>query len=521
MSVALTKQQIVCDSLALLALKVAPNVFDLSSMQHHASIRDQIVRAELLIRDLCNADKNFDSVLVVGTGIAGITAAMAAAAEGKRVVVVGVEAEPFGLQAKVNKRFVGPFMYEWPSVFSGDQTYPPSDLSIWPSGPPYTPAWTSNTPIAASALAALWTTWLCDALTKMKEENKDKEIYKKKAPPTFWLKLDGMAVNAVKAFVTKFAKQTGDNMKLRLDGKSHLPLNKQPLTLDFGYTDWPAGSKVKGPVTFMPDYVILAAGMGEETTELAPKNGSGAKGLRFWADDNLLDRDSTERQIGLFGGGDGALQDALRVLTGLNDPLEILNRLEDDPLVRRAIRKVIPKLLVIEQQSRLTDSWTLTPGMFAHMDRACQSIANVLAKKKSVRDGIYKILRSGDGLLQHFVKGDHFGKAYLLNRFLVHLINECCQHKRWKWDCRMKYRLIFDAMVKSSGDLPLPCLRRHWVKIRLGKPPTIETHEFDLVIVRFGIEYDSISGLQMIQISGQDKGMRTSLAHVPVPFTVS
>nr|NLU60156.1 hypothetical protein [Pseudomonas sp. BIGb0427] len=46
----------VVDSLSLLSLKVAPNVFDLSSGMHHVSIRDQIVRAQLLVRDLLHAD---------------------------------------------------------------------------------------------------------------------------------------------------------------------------------------------------------------------------------------------------------------------------------------------------------------------------------------------------------------------------------------------------------------------------------------------------------------------------------
>ena len=510
MSAVLIKMHEVYDSLALLALKVAPDVFDLSSMQHHASIRDQIVRGQLLIRDLCRADQNFESVLVVGSGIAGVTAAMAAAAYGKRVVVVGVEEAPFQLQAGVTKRFVGPFLNEWPSVFSDKQSYPPNDPSIWPLGTAHTPTWSSNTPIAASALAFQLTAWLRSAIASPMEN-----------PPEFWLKADGPTV---KAFVTQYAKWTGDNMKLRLGGKSpNLPL-KLTLQMDNGYTDWPGGTIMPGPAKFTPDYVVLAAGMGAETTELPPKNGSGAKGLRFWEDDDLLNPITTDRLIGLFGGGDGALQDVLRILTGLNHPLEMLCRLEGDSSVRIALQDVKPKLQAIEQQSRLTDSWTLTPGVFAQMDGACRRIAEDLAMQSPVRNGVHHILRPGNGCLLHFVKGDHFSKAYLLNRFLVHLINECRGQMESALGNLMNYQLIFDAEAIDSGDLSPPNPpRRHWVEVQHGTGPKVnkKKYQFDLVVVRFGLERGSLPGLQMIQISHYDRGMRTSLAHVPVPFMLS
>ncbi|MFP3245845.1 MAG: hypothetical protein RXR20_14995, partial [Paraburkholderia sp.] len=66
------------DTLALLGLKAKSNIFDLSSDLVHVSMRDQIVRAQILVRDLCAADPNLQRILVVGAGVAGISAAMAA-----------------------------------------------------------------------------------------------------------------------------------------------------------------------------------------------------------------------------------------------------------------------------------------------------------------------------------------------------------------------------------------------------------------------------------------------------------
>jgi NADPH-dependent 2,4-dienoyl-CoA reductase/sulfur reductase-like enzyme len=115
----------VINALSLLAHKVAPNVFDLSSLQWHVSIRDQIVRAQLLMADLCMADKDIDSVLIIGMGAAGISAAMAACEQGiPNVYVVDRADAPFKLFRGVTSRFVGPFMYEWPSSFHADQGYP-------------------------------------------------------------------------------------------------------------------------------------------------------------------------------------------------------------------------------------------------------------------------------------------------------------------------------------------------------------------------------------------------------------
>ncbi|UZW60064.1 FAD-dependent oxidoreductase [Lysobacter enzymogenes] len=117
------------DSLALLTLKCAPNVFDLSADMSHASIRDQVVRARLLARDLAALPQPPRSVLVVGAGFAGVSAALTLAKAGIAVTVVEVNPKPFELQWHADDRYVAPFMYEWPSYGADDQRYPPP----WPA----------------------------------------------------------------------------------------------------------------------------------------------------------------------------------------------------------------------------------------------------------------------------------------------------------------------------------------------------------------------------------------------------
>ena len=144
-------------TLALFAAKCAPRVFDLSSDVRNVSIRDQVVRAQLLARELLQ-EPECQRVLVVGAGISGITAAVALAAAKREVLVLEVNDAPLSLQSACDWRYVGPFMYEWPSSFFDDQTYPPLGAA-WPAAPGSTPRWPSTpagplNPLPAAALAA-------------------------------------------------------------------------------------------------------------------------------------------------------------------------------------------------------------------------------------------------------------------------------------------------------------------------------------------------------------------------------
>ena len=127
------------NTLSILALKVAPNVFDISSGLFHISIRDQMLRARTLVRDLDKGNQLVlpaAHVLIVGAGVAGVSAAMALGELVVETVVVDSAAEPFSVQKNVTSRFVGPYMYEWPSDFFDDQAFPPvspSSLNGWAS----------------------------------------------------------------------------------------------------------------------------------------------------------------------------------------------------------------------------------------------------------------------------------------------------------------------------------------------------------------------------------------------------
>jgi len=120
------------NALSILSLKIAPGVFDLNSGLANVSIRDQIIRASMLIRDLTAASElsKEQEVAFVGAGAAGVAGALACSDRKVRSVVLETQDRPFSTFDTVTERDVGPYMYEWPSVFHNDQRFPPPTSSV-------------------------------------------------------------------------------------------------------------------------------------------------------------------------------------------------------------------------------------------------------------------------------------------------------------------------------------------------------------------------------------------------------
>ena len=274
------------DSLSLLTLKCAPNIFDVSSRMGNVSIRDQIVRSTQLVRDLKNADPKCDEILIVGAGFAGVAAALQAAESSVKAYVLDINSAPFSQQAKCHSRYVGPFMYEWPASYCGDQHYPPrgwpSDQKGWDKASLQL-GWISSMPMEASQLASDCKEWLSN---KISGWSSGPHLHLPK--PTF---LTDVSAEKISEYVYQFKEG-------RAQSKSIVGV------------DWPLlGVEVDCKVE--PKYIIFAAGMGDEYVKIPPS----VAGKPFWCEDSLRAPTSANSEIGVFGGGDGALQDFLRATT--------------------------------------------------------------------------------------------------------------------------------------------------------------------------------------------------------------
>jgi hypothetical protein len=501
----------VVDSLSLLSLKVASNVFDLSSGLHHISIRDQIVRAQLAVRDLKNGDQRLRSLLIVGAGPAGIAAALEAVEQGvAEVVVVDARSQPFGLLRSVNKRFVGPYMYEWPGSFSRNQSYPEHGMSPWEGRSKSQLEWKAQHPVSAASLANELEQHLQVRFRQIKAAGK--------APPTICLNVHK---GWIRSFVKSFAQRESARALSRLQGRK----TEEPL--QFGYWNdlvWPAMEPAHA--VSKPQYILLAAGMGAETVTLVKEDMSGApytgpnfSGAIFWSDDTLMDAGTQDLRVSVFGGGDGALQDVLRALTRRNHPLELLAFLERDVATKAALLRASPRLLDAERQSRQFGTWTQRNGEYATIDAVCRQLAERLARQPRVARRVSQSVAFGKGEVTLFVRGKCFDKAYLLNRFLVHLIWACRKSHPTMWAGRMGFAVHFEQSAVAYAQSTIGG-HRVTIKRSTDKPATGYSHTCDKIAVRYGITPGTVPGAQMIQVSPKPSRQRTTLARVELPFVV-
>ncbi|WP_250537651.1 MULTISPECIES: FAD-dependent oxidoreductase [unclassified Caballeronia] len=473
------------NGLALLAHKCAARTFDLSTGVVHASMRDQIVRAQLLIRDLRENDPTCNRVLIVGGGVGGVSAATMACELDMDVVLVDSQNKPFSLQAGVTSRFVGPFMYEWPELGHDCQDYPPPGALGQPSDA--TPKWTAAHPIPAAKFAENLDDWL---------------VAHRFLPGTarFYF---GVVPAEVEAYVRAFVAYHGTETVAGVPPGPEYVLPKGCLDHQ--------GKPAHGGTSFRPDYIVLAAGMGEERVALPgfPR----IRGKSFWDNDELKLDKTRHANSCVFGGGDGALQDVLRLLTKHDHPLQLIRDLRLDTAVAEAIDRWAPSLEALERQSRLVTTWSGT-GSFEDIDTRCQSVAAALAGEAVVREAVRRQLREGRGEVHHVMRERCFGKAYLLNRFVVHLIEQC--QKLGAYRRVLTYRVHREASITDAR----PTVRdgKRGFFISLEDDP--KHYFFRWIAVRYGADSDTVPQSKMVKLNPKTRADRTSMAAIPLPLMV-
>lgn len=484
----------VFDCFGLLASKVAPNVFDLSSGQYHVSLRDQIVRGRLLVRDLCAVNCTFESLLVVGAGAGGLAVAVEAAKRGKRVVVLEARGTPMWRQMSASRRYVGPFMYEWPWQFSRNQEYPPNDLTMWDVFK-NCPRLSAVKPSTAKDFAGQMLKWFDEQSPEC---------------PKLHVAVDvcGDLQDRVRAYL---------RAGFRADR-----------SLDLSGMRW--RGQVADQFSIKPEYIVLAAGMGEENCSLPHHDGVEVekekalfKGTMFWEDDALQEHAEKGGDIVVIGGGDGALQDVLRALTKHNHPMETLEQLEICKDTTEQLESVRERLQTIDSQARLVAGWSWDPSEWRVADRLCLEVAAGLAGHACVRKSVIECLREVDASSRQkvtlLVKETYFDKAYLLNRFLVHLIHQVLIQAKHggEADRRIRFDLRTGMNVQGVQKLATDKYRVHCFD---AEGAVTAPFDADYVAVRFGIDRKSIPGLQMVHLKGDDQHQRTTLSRLPLPFVV-
>jgi NAD(P)-binding Rossmann-like domain len=282
----------------LLSHSCAPFQFTFAGPLTPVSIRDQMIRGRMFTDRAIEQAIISPSrrLLVTGAGAAGVTAAMRAAQLGVPVTLVEASHQAFGRQKSCTTRWVDPTQYDWP-VDHWQQ-------GIYPWTPPAMPLpWGAQ---RSSAIAAVWERELRRSLSRYGHLQ--------------------LLLQSTLAAITHSAATKDLSVSLNTPS---------------------------GPVSGVYGAALHCIGFGVERASVGKFSS-----FQFWDADPLeapqlgLAPPPTPLRVLIGGGGDGALQDFLRITTGLRSAGALLNALP-----AHAQAKVTSAIQSAEDQSQRAGIW--------------------------------------------------------------------------------------------------------------------------------------------------------------------
>ena len=473
-------------------LSFRPLEFTISGPLSPISIRDQMIRAQCFVdlaikAEVIGADR---PLLVVGAGAAGATAAMWAARKGVRTLLVDQKKHAFTRQKDCFSRAIHPYQYDWPRKVWRQTAFPPADGRKMPL------------PWKAAPAAMIADIWQFE-LDTLAESNPSLLhcAYTAVWETTTYLRPNSGIIGEPwdeRTYQTLTSGDPPDGFYGWLESTFSDPNNKQSIDLS---------SDPALPPRF--GAALYAVGFGTEKTRAARY-----KGPEFWDPDLLQDRtigwpdDGSIRRVLISGSGDGALQDLLRVTTGLATATAIYDFIfeQTDPrLVEDLLNEILQQEEAVERmlpRNHKEEDHTAYQGLDTlHKS----SIATLLE-----RDRTSSILSRIDELLNHSRLLDillvhpcgHLTAKYALNRFLAHLIIgvASCDSARHKIKVRSHSGLCSvnpgpDHNACSSEDSAVCLNKLHTVELYeyfdcSTDPSASEPYPdlFHAVIIRHGVE---------------------------------
>ncbi len=357
----------------LLEHEVAPRCYDLGGRLTPVSIRDQMIRGRLIVDRAMEQRPSLiaqggPGLLVVGAGATGVTAAIHAARHGIRTVLIEQEAIPFSRQAGCRSRWLDPTQYDWPVEHWDRGKYP------W-TNPRMPLPWNAN---QANRLAIAWTHELNRAGRG----------------------LPNLSVHYGTTLIGPPAHLSDGQLLVHFRGR--LPADT------FGM-------------------MVTSVGFGTEDCSV-----NDYRGFTFWETDpyakpNAGVQSQIPANVLISGGGDGALQDFLRVVTRVRSAKDLYDQLIGPMQIDST--RMIARLQAAEDQAQRAYSWGEHRGhdhiVFAVLHRVYEDIISELAQNTAawiaMGENVDALISSMPRITLAY-PCFHFGKCYGLNRFLVLLL---------------------------------------------------------------------------------------------------
>lgn len=369
-------------------------VFSIGGSLYPVSIKDQIIRAQLFARrafaegiirrsEVTHSNAVVPPLVVVGGGVAGVVATMEAARLGVPVVLIEKKPHPFPLQMACGTRRIDPTQYDWPARHWTKGRYPFRRFTV-----PCPLPW--NQPELSNVLGINW-------------QIKFDTFVGAESPRNGW--------SVTPYYGYSFTGWDWNNVAPPAVVRVLLSRDK----------DTPAGLP-HAPPSVDACALLFSAGFGEEHVQA-----SMTAGVRFWATDDLSLPDYNLRAMGvaarilISGGGDGALQDYLRVMT--------LPALQWARPIYEACG--IPKRVeaqIREDQAAVDRhyKWGFNPGHdhapLRWLQKRCAAAASRALADSSVQGRLPSVVRDPVPDARLVYPCSHFGPVYALNRFLVLLL---------------------------------------------------------------------------------------------------
>jgi hypothetical protein len=406
-----------------------------------------MVRAEALVEQALEAAliSKDRPLLVVGAGAAGATAGIAAARKSVPTLIVDHGVIPFRLQAQCATRWIDPSQYDWPV-----DHYPVAQYPWAGTHPPPPLAWAGTW---ANQLGATWSV----ALARAQQQYP-------------WLSI-ALRTTSIAPTATNISASGGWTMSFTTAGHS-----------------WTASFAM----------VVWSIGFGEEVHFIP----NGYVGFPFWSSDRLLLADygvpaSKKQAIVISGGGDGALQDFLRVVTNpvFRSAREIFTACNIPGWVSSSIHSA-------EDRAQRAFQWG-AGGRYDHavlktLHDAHAKLAQLVAQLPQVRIGLQFVLRSNVPAVSLVHGCDHFGNAYGLNRFLVLLIAAHLNRRDLIIDGKRTVAVVgqghkcvgyvqchgedHDVLLASDPDCSQPC----------NNVPVLPPLKAKVVVIRHGVDRQAL-----------------------------
>ncbi|MBX3602456.1 MAG: hypothetical protein KF863_17715 [Rubrivivax sp.] len=355
--------------------------YELSGLRT-GSVRDQILRAQLLVeRLLARNDLSDDPLLVIGGGAAGVTGALTASRLGRDVTLLEEQLNPFQTQARVTTRWLDPTEFDWPQPHwtTADMAWAGSVYRL-----PYRANW-------ADQLATQWT--------------------------TMWYSVVGPAPVALPPGSGSIEEFTGVDARMLTIADTSTGLRLAP---------WPAYGSAGRPYCA----AISCVGFSGELTSVRSTGGVSLEGPAFWSTDALgvahlgiTPPSGRPIRVLVSGGGDGAQQDFLRVLTG-NFGKRLFDALGLDKL-----KLDLADVLLAEDSARRAHAWgapgSPPVGAYGDWHAAYESLADTVWAIWTSKPASIPALRpllNPNVEVTWIVADAAPGYSYGLNRLLVILV---------------------------------------------------------------------------------------------------